>query len=325
VRFLDASEIRESLPWDLLIDALAETFRDGCVSPERHHHDMTDGVGPGTLLIMPAWQHRLGMGVKLVSVFPDNRTRGLPAIAGLYVLFDPQTGVPVATFDGGELTARRTAAASAMAARYMARRDASVLTVVGTGRLSGNLVRAHSQVRTITKVFIWGRDASKAELVVEELNDRRVQAVTDLEAAVRQSDIVSCATLSAKPLVHGAWLQPGVHLDLVGAFKPLMRESDAECWRKADVMIVDTPEGARHEAGDILQAEAEGVPVFARVRGSLTDLARGRIAGRTNDSDITIFKSVGAAQEDLAAAHLALSLAREHRSTAPIANLVATA
>lgn len=306
--FLNAHEVRSALPWVPLIEALTEIFREGCTAPTRHHHDLTDGVGPGTLLIMPAWRDTLGLGVKLVTVFPDNRLRGLPAIAGLYVLFDPSRGNAVAALDGGELTARRTAATSAMAAKFMARRDAEVLTVVGTGRLCTNLIEAHSCVRRISKVYVWGRDRDKANTVVRNLGDKRAIVADDLETAVRQSDIVSSATLSTVPLVKGDWLRAGTHLDLVGAFKPYMRETDAAVWRKADVIVVDTHEGTRDEAGDILLAEAEGVAVFDRVRGSLFELARGQIVGRTDDRDITVFKSVGAAQEDIAAAHLAMRL-----------------
>jgi ornithine cyclodeaminase len=303
---LDAEQVKRALPWAALVEALREMFRAGCHVPPRHHHEIGDGVGPGTLLLMPAWQAGVGLGVKLVTVFPENARQSLPSVAGLYVLFDPATGFPMAILEGGELTARRTAAASALAASYLARKDAAVLTMVGTGRLSANLIEAHRSVRPIERVLVWGRDAAKARAVVEALPDIKASVASDLEDAVRQSDIVSCATLSAEPLVRGAWLRPGTHLDLVGAFKPTMRESDAEVWRRADLLAADTLEGARREAGDILLAEADGVPVFARLHGTLAELTRGEAPGRTGDGQISVFKSVGTALEDLAAARLAV-------------------
>ena len=298
----DADLVRTSLPWPELIGALRDMFASGCETPVRQHHH----VGPAgeTLLIMPAWRPGGLMGVKLVTVFPRNSERGLPSIAGLYALFDGETGAPLAVLDGGELTARRTAAASALAASWLARDDAATMTIVGTGRLSRNLVEAHASVRPIRKVFVWGRSPGKAREVTADLaaSGFDATAASDLEAAVRHSDLVSCATLSREPLVRGAWLRPGCHLDLVGAFSPQMRETDADAWARADLIAVDTRDGARVEAGDILRAEAEGVDV--RIAADLFDLARGAASGRSRADQITVFKSVGASLEDLAAAAL---------------------
>jgi ornithine cyclodeaminase len=312
---LDPNQTRQHLDWDALINALATMFRDGCVMPVRHHHAVdVPGEAEAMLLLMPAWQPGQYIGVKLVSVFPDNHLRGLPAIHGSYLLSSGRTGELLAVLDGGELTARRTAAASALAARYLAREDASRLLVVGTGRLSLNLIEAHSRVRSIEDVMIWGRDKDKASLAAVEAKalGYPVRVVDDLEAAARQADIISCATLSRSPLIRGAWLKPGSHLDLIGAFTKDMRESDDEAVRRARV-FVDTRAGAFAEAGDILQPIAAGVIDRDHVLGELAELVGGA-EGRKGPEDITLFKSVGAALEDLAGAILAYEAA--HRDLA---------
>ncbi len=310
---LHETETAAALAWGELIDAIEGMFRAQCVMPVRHHHDVAvPGEADATLLLMPAWVPGDYIGVKLVSVFPDNHTRGLPAIYGSYILSSGKTGKMLAVVDGGELTARRTAATSALAARYLSRSDSTHLLVAGTGRLSLNLIRAHSSVRPITRVTIWGRNAANAEKTAEEARALGYDAVaaTDLEAAARAADIISCATLSSEPLIHGAWLKPGAHLDLIGAFKPSMRESDDEAVRRAEI-FVDTRAGALSEAGDILQPLKAGVISEADIRGDLFDLTGGQTKGRTDDQAITLFKSVGAALEDLAGAILAYETVME--------------
>jgi alanine dehydrogenase len=240
--------------------------------------------------------------MKMVNVFPQNANAGLPAIFGLYILCEGQHGTPLACIDGSALTSRRTAAASALAARELARQDASSLLVVGTGKLAPMLIEAHATVRPIRKVRIWGRNPDKAAALAERFRDRfDCESVNDLETAVPQADIISCATLSTEPLVRGEWLQPGSHLDLVGAFRPTMRETDSQCLVRSEV-FVDTYAGAMGEAGDILQAINEGAFSKTSLRAELAELIRGDKPGRTNDEAITLFKSVGASLEDLAAA-----------------------
>jgi ornithine cyclodeaminase len=212
--------------------------------------------------------------------------------------------------DGGALTLWRTAAASALAASYLARDDASRLVMVGAGALAPHLIDAHASVRPIETVAIWNRNPSRAEALAARLAGRgyAVAAVTDLAAAVRSADIVSCATLSGEPLVKGDWLKPGVHLDLVGAFTPAMRESDDAAVRRARV-YVDTRAGALKEAGDIVLPIKSGVIAEADICGDLFDLCRGAVEGRRSAEEITLFKSVGTALEDLAAASLAFASA----------------
>lgn len=302
MRVVTAEEVAGALPWEALIERLASTFRRGVEAPPRHHHAMRRPDGEATLLLMPAWERDGYVGVKMVNVYPQNAEHGLPAIAGVYLLSEGAHGRPLACIDGSELTRRRTAAASALAARELAREDASTLLVVGTGRLAPMVIEVHAAVRPIRRVRIWGRHREKAERLAADYADRfDTAAVDDLAAATREADIVSCVTLSTEPLIRGEWLSPGVHLDLIGAFRPSMRETDAECLRRAEV-YVDTHAGARGEAGDLLQAIDEGAFAFEDVRGELAELLRGERPGRSSQEAITLFKSVGASLEDLAAA-----------------------
>ncbi len=309
---LNEAETRAQLPWGELIAALRAMFRDGCEMPVRHHHDVeVPGEDAATLLLMPAWQPGSYIGVKMVSVFPGNGTRNLPAIHGSYLLSSGKTGQLLAIIDGAELTARRTAAASALAADYLATKDARRMLMVGAGRLSQNLIEAHASVRPISEVMIWARDARKAEATAAELHlpGITVSVTTDIEAAARTADIISCATLSSEPLIRGDWLKDGAHLDLVGAFKPSMRESDDRAVERA-TLFVDTRDGALTEGGDLVQPLRAGIIAAGSVRADLAELAGGRHAGRTSPDEITLFKSVGAALEDLAGAVLAFERSR---------------
>lgn len=302
MRIVSAEEVARALAWPDLIERLARTFREGVESPPRHHHTVRRHNGDATMLLMPAWEKSGYIGMKMVNVFPQNAEAGLPAIAGVYLLCEGDHGRPLACLDGSELTRRRTAAASALAARELARPDASSLLVVGTGQLAPMLIEAHSAVRPISRLRVWGRNRAKAEALASQYGGQfDAQAVDDLDQAVAAADIISCATLSNDALVHGKHLSPGTHLDLVGAFKPTMRETDAHCLQRADV-FVDTYAGASGEAGDILQAIQEGAFREQDIRGDLAQLLRGECPGRTGSETITLFKSVGASLEDLAAA-----------------------
>lgn len=305
--YLDKDAVARALDWPSLIDALDEMFRTGCEAPPRHHHPMArEGEPDATLLLMPAWSGDV-VGTKLVTVTPGNGARGLPAIDATYAVFDGTTGALKAILDGGELTARRTAAASALAARYLARAGAARLGVIGTGRLAPLLAQAHAAARPIREVLVSGRDTAKAAATAQ-----RISAALGLPAQaadladVNGCDIVSAATLSTEPLIRGAALRPGAHVDLVGAFKPDMRESDGEVFRRAAHVVVDTYPGSENEAGDVIQAVAEGALRREDIAADLAQLARGQIIER-GDGDITVFKSAGASLEDLAAAKLCLA------------------
>ncbi|MGE3832764.1 MAG: Gfo/Idh/MocA family oxidoreductase, partial [Parvibaculaceae bacterium] len=212
-------------------------------------------------------------------------------------------GATVAMMDGTELTRRRTAAASALAADYLARKDAATMVMVGAGALGSHFIRAHRAVRPIERVSIYNRSREKAEALAQEIaaDGIAAEAVSDLEAAVRDADIVSCATTSTVPIVKGAWLKPGAHVDLAGAFKPNMRETDGEVVARARV-YVDTREGALAEAGDLLQAQDEGKFRMEDIAGDLFDLCRGTVPGRKDECEITLFKSAGTSIEDLVTA-----------------------
>lgn len=305
---LDADSVANALPYDQLISALDEAFKAGATVPERTHLEVTvPGNADGTLLLMPCWQTNGNMGVKIATVFPDNSRQGLSVVNASYFLMDATTGIPLAVIDGTELTRRRTAAASALASKYLSRCDSKTLLMVGTGELARHLIAAHACARDIDNVLVWGRRAEAARALASSLAPESfsVRVVTDLEGAVSEVDIVSCATLAEEPLIRGGWLHEGQHLDLVGAFRPDMREADSEAVSRADV-FVDSYIGALSEAGDILQAIKEGAIIESDIVAELTELAKGDCQGRTTNEAITLFKSVGTALEDLAAAELVM-------------------
>jgi len=323
VRILSAAEVDAALDDIALIDRLDTLFRAGCEMPTRHHHAISEPLGTGSadamLLLMPAWTKGPSgrVGVKIVTVFPDNGKRSLPSIYGQYLLLDGQTGASLALLDGTMLTKRRTACASGLASRYLSRPDSTSLLMIGTGALAPQLIRVHAKVRPIREVAIWGRRPEEAEKLANELNRSlpgaigraiAVRAVTDRRKAVATADIVSCATLSKAPLVEGDWLREGQHIDLVGAFTPQMRESDDKAVGRARV-FVDTRAGALKEGGDLVQPLVNGTIDEDDVIADLFELARGQHTGRLagDATTITLFKSVGAALEDLAAAELAVA------------------
>ncbi|MEX1214469.1 ornithine cyclodeaminase family protein [Saccharospirillum sp.] len=299
---ISSEQVAGLLAWPALIERISSAFVDGVEAPPRHHHVMHRKDGEATMLLMPAWQMDGYVGVKMVNVYPQNAAAGLPAIAGVYLLSNGDNGQPLACIDGSELTRRRTAAASALAARELAHPDSATLVVLGTGKLAPMLIEAHASVRPIRTVQVWGRNRGKAEALAKQYQDRfDTSVVTDLADSVSKADIISCATLSTEPLVKGDWLKPGAHLDLVGAFRPSMRETDSVAMTRGKV-FVDTYAGARGEAGDLLQAMDESDFTFADVCAELAEVLRGDKPGREHSDDITVFKSVGASLEDLAAA-----------------------
>ena len=305
MRIIEAGPTRRHLQFAPLIAAIERMFVQGCEVPPRHRHDVAGAAAPGgTVLLMPAWQPGAYLGIKTVSIFAGNRERGLPGLHSSYLLMDARTGVPLALIDGNEITSRRTVAASALAARFLARADAGRLLVVGAGRVARLLPEAYAAVRPIREVQVWARRCEAAQSQVSELRAGgwAASVAPDLLSAVEWADIVSCATLSEAPLVHGAWLKPGTHLDLIGGFAPAMRETDDTCVALSRVFI-DTGE-ALLKAGDLLAPIASGVFCAADVCATLAQLCRGEHPGRTHDADITLFKSVGTALEDLAAATL---------------------
>jgi ornithine cyclodeaminase/alanine dehydrogenase-like protein (mu-crystallin family) len=303
MKTFDAAATRDALPFERLIPALRALFAAGCTVPRRHVHEITAATGETlTSLIMPAWLEGRYYGIKTINIAPANASRGLPGLHASYVLFDAVTGVPLALIDGDQITARRTAAASALAASWLARPDARRLLVVGAGQIARLLPAAYRAVRPIDHVAIWARSPTRAQALASELCSMGIaaEAAPDLQAAVNHADIVSCATLATAPVVQGQWLRPGSHLDLIGSFTPAMREADDACFAGARI-YVDTEE-ALQKSGELLGPLSRGVFQAAAVRGTLAALARGEASGRGSADERTVFKSVGTALEDLAAA-----------------------
>ena len=311
--YFSAEQVHAALPFEILVEALREAFREGCTAPLRHVHEVT-GAGD-RLLLMPAWQAGKSLGVKLVTVFPDNRKRGLATVAALYVLLDGASGHPLALIDGEALTLRRTAAASALASTYLSRGDSATLLVVGAGALAPHMARAHCSVRKIARLLVWGRRAQAARAVAAQLRAEGLPAepVTDLAQGLARADIVTCATTATAPVIRGESLHAGMHIDLVGGFTPHMRECDDALLARAEV-FVDTYAGALKEAGDLVQPMASGAFARHQVRAELAELILGKHPGRGGAAQITLFKSVGSALEDLCAARLVLERAATGRA-----------
>lgn len=306
--FIAAEEIDAILDFPSLIEALRDAFRADIETPLRHHHAIARGDGEAALLLMPAWtkeKEESFLGTKIVTVYPGNLAKGIGSVAGTYLLMSGDTGEPLATIDGHRLTLWRTAAASALAAEYLARKDASHLLLIGAGALAPYLARAHAVVRPVRKVSIWNRTPRRAEALAEELSGEifETEVVHDLERAVREADIVTCITLSQVPVFSGDWLKRGAHADLVGAFRPNAREADDAAILRSRI-YVDTRRGALKEAGDLVIPIAAGILKESDVQADLFDLCRGYAKGRETGEEITLFKSVGTALEDLAAAML---------------------
>jgi alanine dehydrogenase len=308
LRIVNADDLARVLTYRALIDAIEAAFRADIESPDKVVHMIPQPSGSkAKLLLMPAWS-TVGerfVGCKIVSVYPDNARVGKTSVYGNYILMSGDTGETLAMIDGTALTAWRTASASALAARYLAREDASHLVMIGAGALSPHLVRAHRSVRPITRVTLWNRTRSRAVGTAFALTASGIETAIadDLEAAVREADIVSCATLSPTPLVRGEWLKKGAHVDLVGAYLPTMREADDAAIRRARV-YVDSRGTARKGSGDIAIPMKKKLLTAKSIQGDLFELCRGKAKGRRRKDEITLFKSTGLALEDLAAAML---------------------
>ncbi|MBC7414067.1 MAG: ornithine cyclodeaminase family protein [Herminiimonas sp.] len=300
----DSQRLRDLLPFAQLIPALRQAFIDGASVPLRHSHGIGAGSDAGTSLLMPAWDEAF-YGVKIVNIYPGNAARGLPGLHSTYVLHDALTGVPLALLDGNEITSRRTAAAAALAASFLARADATRLLVVGAGRVGSLVAPAMAEVRSLTDIAIWDIDPAAARRCAATLCDAGFpgHAVAELEPAVRSADIVSCATLATSHLIESGWLAPGSHLDLIGSFTPAMTEAAPACFAQAEVWV-DTAEAAV-KSGDLLNAFATGCLTPEAIIGDMVALCRGECAGRSSEQQRSIFKAVGTALEDLAAARLA--------------------
>lgn len=310
--FLNAEQIRALAPMPRLIEALREAFAAGGVITARTPSQMPGGAGDRVFVSMLAMDPGGGAVIKLLTILPDNAPRALPVIQGVIVVF-AQNGTANAVLDGTIVTHLRTGAASALASGYLSREDSSHLVIMGTGALAPTMAAAHCAVRPITRVSVWGRRPERAYVTakaIRALVHRNVDVLVpeSIEEAVGTADIVSCSTSSPTPVLAGRWLKAGTHVDLVGSFQPSKRESDDEVVLRSRI-FVDTLQGALHEGGDVVDPLTRGIIARERIEGELEDLASGRVTGRVKDDEITLFKSVGSAIEDFAAARLLVAAA----------------
>lgn len=297
---LDAAAVAARTPYDRLVPALRRGLAGRWRAPPRARHPLGGGAD---MLLMPAWDEDW-QGLKLVNVFPGNAAHGATPISSTYLLSDGRTGVPCALIDGHALTTRRTAAVAALAATWLAPRDADHLLLVGAGHVARELPAALAAVRPLRRVTVWARDRDRAAALARALSAEGYAAepCDDLAAAAAAAPIVACATFATEPLVLGRWLRPDAHLSLIGGFRPDMREADGEAIRRS-FTVADTREGVLAEAGDLLTPIAQGIIAADHVRTDLVALCRGD-APPPPPGTATLFKSVGHAAQDLAAARL---------------------
>lgn len=314
MNIISAEQVNEVLQPKALVAKLKHAFASDIETPLRQHFDIANPSSERetTLLVMPSWQSGSDIGVKLVTVVPDSYKFDLPSIQGVYTLMDAVKGGVKAMIDAPSLTAKRTAAASALASSFVSREDTKSMLMVGTGTLSPELIQAHCAVRPIKEVKVWGRNKNKAQAVIERLKHKVAMAnisfevVSDLDSAITQVDLISCATMSQTPLIKGQLLKAGQHLDMVGAYRPDMREADDDCIRRCD-LIVDNYKGALKETGDIKIPLDQGLLKVEDIKADLFELCKKEVELVRSAQDITMFKSVGHALEDLAAAQLIAS------------------
>lgn len=300
MRFVTEADVARVLSFPVLVAALEDAHR----RPKIDVLDSYLGDERAQYVIRSAVDHGRFMASKMYTSFPANLAAGkLPAVQAMCVLFDGADGRPLAVIDGTTITHWRTAADSALGAKLLAPAAPETLLIVGAGKIAHWLVRAHRAVRpSLQRVLIWNRSRDRADALAERLTQEGLDAriVADLDAATAQADVISSCTRSHTPLIRGACLKPGTHLDLVGGYTPQTREADDEAASRARV-FVDRRETAFDGVGDILQPIASGAISEADVLGDLYDLASGRVEGRTAAADITFFKNAGGGHLDLIA------------------------
>ena len=298
MKFFSSQEVNQTKYADF-IPFLQAFYRKEVTTPARPHYGL-DNAHRDILLVMPGWEASGYMGVKLVSVFPGNMQKGLETIQGIYVLMDRDAGHVLCTIDGASLTALRTAAVSAAAAAIIRPGTCETMTMVGTGRLSTELVKAHHSQQPLKKINIWGRNEQKARQVASLLNEQGIpaRATMDLSQAVRSSDLVSVATLSKTPLITEEMLPENIHLDLVGSFTPEVQEAESQCMSGADIYVDDY--SAVETSGDLVIPLREKVIERSDIQADLKELCLD--ASRARKHPRTVFKSVGKAQSDMALA-----------------------
>ena len=283
MQLIDAAEVHRLLDYAALIEGLREGHKKGVdLDEDIFLGQPALGGGENNLNVLPAWQRDEAIGVKMVSVFPENQQRfpHLPSIQGVYVLFDGRNGEPQAVIDGTALTLRKTAADSGLGSHFLARQDAEEMLMVGAGALGPHVIMAHCAARpSIKRVRVWNRTPARADALMRDLTlpGVEISVAGDLEAAAREADLISCATMSKEALIEGAWLKAGCHLDLIGGWREDMREADDEAVRRAKVYCDSIAGGLR--CGDITSPIAAGVLSEADIVGDLYGLSRGTMPG----------------------------------------------
>jgi len=308
MRILAASDVAGALDLESTVERLRQAWRGQEVQPEPMELDLPALEGPGaTLSLLPAWQLGRFIGLRVTTAFPGNEERDAPVEMSSYLLLDGRSGQPVALIDGALLVRRRAAATSALAAGYLARPDSERLLMIGAGAMAAHLIEAHAKVRPICNVLIWSRNPARAKRLAKRMDRRdfRVSATDDLADAVRGAHVICSATRSPDPLIEGAWLQDGQHLDLVGSTRPQVCECDAATLERGR-LFVDSREETPRRSGEIAAALATGAIQPGDIAADLFELTRGERAGRRYYDQITLFKSVGLGLADLAAAQLVL-------------------
>ena len=315
LRMINAKEVRRLLPMADCIDAMEHAMVAASTGqvfiPPRMVMPLIDKSG--FLGLMPGSAADPKMyGAKIMGIHPGNPAKGLPLIQGFVVLFDHETGTPTVLMDGAEITGIRTAAASGLATRVLAREDASTCGIFGTGVQAVTHISAMAAVRPVKKFIIWGRNPDKARALMESVRgdyDAEFET-TDDPAQAAACDIVCTVTASPEPVINGDWLNPGTHLNVVGSHTPTVREADTETIRRSAV-YVDLMESARNEAGDILIPVQEGAIDWDHVRGEIGAVLAGSVPGRRSPEEITLYKSQGITAQDLYAAELVYRRALE--------------
>ncbi len=304
MRFIDWDEVHKVADYPSVVDAIARMYATGCDDMNRMIMCQPTADGDeGDFLMQPAWMRGKAFGIKIANVFPANEKRGKPSILGVYVLFDGNSGELLACIDGPAETMIKTACNSAVASRLLARGKTETMLMMGAGKLAPYLIAAHASVRPIRRVLIWNRTAEKARVLAKRLSRPgfEVVAATDPAKAAGEADLVSCATYAAEPILHGKWLKPGAHVDLVGSYRPDLRESDDDVIRRAGRLYVDARFSTVEIAGDVTEPLKRNLIRPAGII-DLFELAQGKRPGRKNDTEITVFKSGGGGHEDLATA-----------------------
>lgn len=309
IPFLDADAIRAAMPIADLLDAVEDAYRDVAAGRDRsplRSHVMLES---GDLLLMPGVRDGgAGASVKLVTVVPGNSERGLPTIHAVVAWFDAATGRPLALLDGPAITAMRTGAASGVATRLLARTDASTLAVIGAGAQAEWQVRAVLAARPISRILVYSRGAAARAAFAKRVGEETgltAEAAASAREAVEAADVVCCATTATEPVFDAAWVRPGTHVNGIGAFRLGMVELPPDLFARADLVAVDALEAVRAEAGDLMTAVETG----SVAEDDLVEIGTVQPdwAQRRPDGAITVFKSVGLAIQDVAAAELAVS------------------